>query len=89
MSVDQGDDGLFVMDSVEPPVVVRGPVDKTFRPFRPDQMFLAPPSLDQWLPQNHLARFIADLVDEHLDSWLSCWFRGSIHPACRPGRSGQ
>jgi len=28
---------------------------------------LVPPSLDEWLPQNHLARFIADLVDEHLD----------------------
>jgi transposase len=27
---------------------------------------LVPPSLDEWLPQEHLARFIADLVDEHL-----------------------
>jgi len=26
-----------------------------------------PPSLDEWLPQQHLARFIAELVDEHLD----------------------
>ena len=26
-----------------------------------------PPSLDEWLPQEHLARFIAELVDEHLD----------------------
>jgi len=42
-------------------------VDKTFRPFQPDQIFLVPPSLDEWLPQSHLARFIADLVDEHLD----------------------
>ncbi len=55
------------MTPVEPPVVERGPVDKTFRPFDPDQIFLVPPSLDEWLPQNHLARFIADLVDEHLD----------------------
>ena len=42
-----------------------GPVDKTFRPFRPfqpDQVLLVPPSLDEWLPQNHLARFVADLV---------------------------
>jgi len=64
---DQGDDGLFEMDPVVPPLVVRGPVDKTFRPFQPDQIFLVPPSLDEWLPQNHLARFIADVVDEHLD----------------------
>ena len=55
------------MTPVEPPVVERGPVDKTFRPFQPDQIFLVPPSLDEWLPQNHLARFLADLVDEHLD----------------------
>lgn len=26
-----------------------------------------PPSLDDWLPAEHLARFIAELVDEHLD----------------------
>jgi len=67
VSADQGDDGLFAMTPVEPPVVGRGPVDKTFRPFQPDQIFLVPPSLDEWPPQNHLARFIADLVDEHLD----------------------
>ncbi len=58
---------MFEMTPVEPPVVELGPVDKTFRPFQPDQIFLVPPSLDEWLPQNHLARFIADLVDEHLD----------------------
>ena len=55
------------MKPVEPPVVERGPVDKTFRPFDPDQAWLVPPSLDDWLPQEHIARFIADLVDEHLD----------------------
>ena len=52
---------------VEPPVVEPGPVGKTFRPFQPGQIFLVPPSLDEWLPQDHLARFIADLVDEHLE----------------------
>ena len=68
VSADQGEEGLFKMTPVELSVVVeRGPVDKTFRPFEPDQVFLVPPSLDEWLPQDHLARFIADLVDEHLD----------------------
>lgn len=43
------------------------PVDKTFRVFAPDQGLLLPPSLDDWLPAGHVARFIADLVDEHLD----------------------
>ncbi len=42
-------------------------VDKTFRPFDPDQVLLLPPSLDDWLPAEHLARFVAELVDEHLD----------------------
>lgn len=43
------------------------PVSKTFRAFAPRQDLLLPPSLDEWLPADHLARFIADLVDEHLD----------------------
>ena len=42
-------------------------MDKTFRAFDPDQGLLLPPSLDDWLPAEHLARFIAELVDEHLD----------------------
>jgi transposase len=36
---------------------------KTFRPYHPDQMLLLPPSLSDWLPDNHLARFVSDLVD--------------------------
>ncbi|MCV7151155.1 IS1182 family transposase [Mycobacterium pyrenivorans] len=48
-------------------VAPKAPVDKTFRPFNPDQDLLLPPSLDDWLPAEHLVRFIADLVDEHLD----------------------
>ncbi|WP_435839954.1 IS1182 family transposase [Streptomyces chilikensis] len=42
-------------------------MDKTFRVFDPHQVLLLPPSLDDWLPQDHLARFVADLVDEVLD----------------------
>jgi transposase len=44
-----------------------GPVRKTIRAFVPGQDLLLPPSLDEWLPAEHLARFIAELVDEHLD----------------------
>lgn len=62
------------MTPVTPVTVVRGPVDKTFRVFQPDQMLLVPPSLDEWLPQDHVARFIAELVDEHLD--LSGFYAG-------------
>lgn len=42
-------------------------VVKKFRRFDPDQILLMPPSLDEWLPQDHLARFVAELVDEVLD----------------------
>lgn len=59
------------MDRVELPESISAaskvPVDKTFRPFNPDQVLLLPPSLDDWLPAEHLARFVAELVDEHLD----------------------
>ncbi|MBK3566312.1 hypothetical protein JHN47_21510 [Streptomyces sp. MBT62] len=40
------------------------PLDKTFRAFTPDQTLLMPMSLDDWLPKAHLARFVAELVDE-------------------------
>ena len=36
---------------------------KTFRPYEPDQMLLMPPSLQDWVPDGHLARFISDMVD--------------------------
>jgi len=39
---------------------------KTYRPYVPEQDFLLPPSLRDWLPEDHLAHFVSDLVD-HLD----------------------
>ncbi len=35
---------------------------RTFRPYEPDQMFLMPPSLKEWLPEGHLAYFVMDVV---------------------------
>jgi len=37
---------------------------KTYRPYSPDQMFLLPPSLQDWLPENHLCYFVSDVVDQ-------------------------
>jgi transposase len=37
---------------------------KRFRVCSLDQEFLLPPSLQDWLPEDHLARFIADVVNE-------------------------
>ena len=35
----------------------------TFRPYDPDQLLLLPPSLQDWLPEGHLAEHVSDLVD--------------------------
>ena len=37
---------------------------RTYRPYEPDQILLFPPSLQDWLPEGHLARFVCDVVDE-------------------------
>jgi transposase len=39
-------------------------VSKTFRPYEPDQDFLMPASMREWLPGDHLAYFISDIVDQ-------------------------
>ena len=36
---------------------------KTFRPYEPDQLLLLPPSLADWIPEDHLVRFVSDIVD--------------------------
>ncbi len=38
-------------------------MSKSFRTCDLDQPFLLPPSLQDWLPENHLARFIAELAN--------------------------
>ncbi len=42
-------------------------VDKTFRVYDQDQSFLMPPSLRDWLPDDHVALFVSELVEEVLD----------------------
>src|SRR6266403_795528 len=37
---------------------------KGYRPYLPEQDFLLPPSLREWLPENHLAYFVGDVVDQ-------------------------
>jgi resuscitation-promoting factor RpfB len=62
------------------------PVDKAFRVFAPDQGSLLPPLLDDWLPAERLARFIAVLVDEHLDPCRirAAYTEGRAAPPCDP-----
>jgi len=37
-------------------------VSNTFRPYDPDQAFLLPPSPSDWLPKDHIALFVRDVV---------------------------
>jgi transposase len=37
---------------------------KTYRAYLPEQDLLLPPSLRDWLPENHLAHFVSDVVDQ-------------------------
>ena len=34
-----------------------------FRPLDRDTPYLLPPSLQDWLPEGHLARFVVEMVD--------------------------
>jgi transposase len=37
---------------------------KAYRTYLPEQDLLLPPSLRDWLPENHLAHFVSDVVDQ-------------------------
>ena len=39
-------------------------MSKTFRGYQPEQRLLLPPSLEEWLPEGHLALFASDVVGE-------------------------
>jgi len=56
-----------------------------FRSINRDTGFLLPPSVDEWLPQRHLARFVVEVVDGLDLSELVKAYRGSgsasYHPA--------
>jgi transposase len=68
MTSPDGEDRLFEVPGVVPvESPVKAWVDKTFRAYDPHQVFLLPPSLDDWLPEGHLARFVSELVDETVD----------------------
>ncbi len=51
-------------------------MSKTFRPYEPDQMFLMPVSMREWLPADHLAYFISDVADQLDLSWITQRYTG-------------
>lgn len=56
-----------------------------FRPIDRDTGFLLPPSVDEWLPEKHLARFVVEVIDGLDLRAMSGAYRGSgsasYHPA--------
>lgn len=60
-----------------------------FIAFDRNQQFLLPPSIDDWLPEDHLARYIVEVVDQLDLSKLTCRYshRGSeaYHPSLMLG----
>src|SRR3954453_22575141 len=60
---------LVEVEPVEPLVSERAPVGaaKRFRPYDQGQVLLMAPSIQDWVPDGHLARFVSDLVDKALD----------------------
>ncbi len=39
-------------------------MSKTYRAYDPDQQLLLPAALQEWLPDDHLAYFISDVVEQ-------------------------
>lgn len=63
------DERLFEVGEAQRESPARTPAGeaKTFRVYDQAQTFLLPPSLDDWLPDGHTARFVSEVVDELLD----------------------
>ena len=55
-----------------------------FRPIDRDTGFLLPPSVDEWLPEKHLARFVAEVIDGLDLRAMSGSYRGSGSASYHP-----
>ena len=72
MTTTYTDNRLFEYDAMDETLPPSHPSsipvgDKKFRSYDPNQQFLLPPSINDWLPESHEARFISEAVDELLD----------------------
>ena len=55
-----------------------------FRPINRDIDFLMPPSVDEWLPQRHLARFVAEVIEALDLRAMTGSYRGSGEASYHP-----
>ena len=63
-----------------------------FRPVDRETGFLLPPSVEEWLPERHLARFVVEVIEQlDLSAFVKA-YRGSgsasYHPSMAAGASG-
>ena len=59
---------------------------KTYRAYLPEQKLLLPPSLQDWLPDNHLVYFVSDVVDQlDLSAIEKVYERGGVRGGVRGG----
>ena len=62
-------------------------MSRQFKTYNPEQIFLLPPSLKEWLPEDHLVYFVSDVVDQlDLSGIMRTYDRGSSRgqPAYHP-----
>ena len=55
-----------------------------FRPTDRLTSFLLPPSVDEWLPERHLARFVVEVIDGLDLTAMSKSYRGTGSASCHP-----
>ena len=55
-----------------------------FRPIDRHTAYLLPPSVEDWLPERHLARFVVEIVDQLDVSAMSGAYRGSGSASYHP-----
>lgn len=55
-----------------------------FKQFNRNQHYLLPPSVDEWLPEDHLARYIVEVIDQLDLSKLTSRYSGSGSEAYHP-----
>jgi transposase len=55
-----------------------------FRPIDRQTGFLVPPSVDEWLPETHLARFVVEVIDGLDLRVMSASYRGSGSASSHP-----
>ena len=59
-------------------------MSKTYLPYDPAQQLLLPQALQEWLPEDHLAYFISDIVDQLDPSEITGRYAGAAGRAALP-----